>query len=637
MKLPVFALICASLLPLQAQDAPQVIFAPDIAGWEKQVFPNGEKQTDVTFATKPDGVEISVQGGGASSFPGVRIQPETPWDVSSHGRIEATVTNSSAKPARVSMRVDDSSGETGASSVAIPPGESRPITVYLDYAAKAKLKSSAIKSIIIFGTKAPHPQTLRLDRIVAAGPAGEKPPVDPKTAAVKPAKGVILGAGTSLDVAKQATAIGTGKAVAEDGKLLVNFTGSEALEGVTLRPAQGLWNLNEYFQVRVQVKNTGTTPITPSIRIESKDGPTSVIAASAPIEPGKEGEIIVPFAATTPWEGSDDPDIGNEPLKKDFKGKPGTGTNFVSHRVTGISVLGDKTPGSLLVTSIGAENPVAIDLPDWIGQRPPVEGDWAKTFEDNFDGNSVDLTKWNIYGPNFWDKRTHFTKDNAIVKDGSLTLRVERKTGRHNDSPTGKETDYATGFADTYGKWVQRYGYFEARVKLPSAPCLWPAFWLMPDRGLGNGDQGRRQSTRFGGMEFDIIEQLSTWGSQRLNFAMHWDGYGTGHKATGSGSVYVPADKDGFIVVGLLWTPGSAILYGNGKEVARWDNPRISDAPSCILLDNVTGGWETEPLDDSQLPGDFVVDYVRAWQRSDLASAVDGPKPNKGTPAAPTE
>jgi beta-glucanase (GH16 family) len=118
---------------------------------------------------------------------------------------------------------------------------------------------------------------------------------------------------------------------------------------------------------------------------------------------------------------------------------------------------------------------------------------------------------------------------------------------------------------------------------------------------------------------------------------MHWDGYGAGHKATGSGSIYVPADKDGYIVVGLLWTPESAVLYGNGKELARWKNPRISNAPSCILLDNVTGGWETEALDDAQLPGDFVVDYVRAWQRADLASEVDGPKPNKGTPAAPTE
>jgi len=32
-----------------------------------------------------------------------------------------------------------------------------------------------------------------------------------------------------------------------------------------------------------------------------------------------------------------------------------------------------------------------------------------------------------------------------------------------------------------------------------------------------------------------------------------------------------------------------------------------------------------------------VIDYVRAWQRKDLASALDGPKPNEGTPAAPTK
>jgi beta-glucanase (GH16 family) len=636
MKLPVAALLLAAVLSsLQAQDAAQVIFSPEVSGWEKAVYPNGEKQPDVSFTTGTNGVVVSVQAGGKSSFPGVRIQPATPWDISSHGRVEATVTNSSTKPMRISLRVDDATGETAAAAVAIQPGETRTIPVFLDYSGKSKLKSSAIKSVLVFGTKAPIEQSFRIDKITAAGPAGEKPPVDPKTAAVKPPKGVLLASDIKTEGPKQLTPIGQAKGAASAEGLQLTLSGA-AGEGVTFKPVMGFWNLNEYIQVRVQVKNTGTEPVTPSVRIESKEGPTEVIAAAAPIAPGQTADIIVPFAPSTPWEGSDDPDVGVLEVKKNFKGKPGTGTNFVSHRVTGVTVLGGEAKGSLLVPSIVAENAPA-ELPDWIGQRPPVDGEWTKTFEDNFDGNSVDLTKWNIYGPNFWDKRTHFSKDNAIVKDGTLTLRVERKTGRHNDSPEGKETDYATGFADTYGKWVQRYGYFEARVKLPSAPCLWPAFWLMPDRGLGNGDQGRRQSTRFGGMEFDIIEQLSIWGSQRFNLAMHWDGYGPGHKATGSGSIYVPADKDGYIVVGLLWTPESAVLYGNGKEVARWNNPRISNVPSCILLDNVTGGWETESLDDSQLPGDFVVDYVRVWQRADLASEVDGAKPNKGTPAAPTE
>ena len=628
-------LILSGLHPLRAEDAvpPRVLFGPEIPGWEKQVAPNGPKQPDVSFTTGKDGVEIAIQAAGGSSFPGVRIQPEKPWDVSANGRIEATVTNPSAKPMRISMRVDDATGETGAATVGVQPGESRTLPVYLDYAAKAKLKSSAIEAVLIFGTKAPAAQSFRIDRIVAAGPAGEKPPVDPKTAAVKPAKGVLLGEGVPIDAAKQVASIGPAKSSAAPGALSLTFAGSPD-EGATFKPAVGFWNLNDYFQVRVRMKNTGPSPVTPSVRIESKDGPTEDVPAAAPVAPGQSAEIVVPFAAAVPWEGVDDPDAGNTEIKKDFKGKPGTGTKFVSHRVTGVTVLGDKSPATLLVTSIAGENPAAVDLPEWLGKRPPVEGEWKKTFEDNFDGNSIDLTKWNIYAPNFWDKRTHFSKDNTIVKDGTLTLRVERKTGRHNDSPDGKETDYATGFADTYGKWVQRYGYIEARVKLPGAPCLWPAFWLMPDRGLGTGDQGHRQSTKFGGMEFDIVEQLSIWGSQRFNFALHWDGYGATHKATGSGGIYVPADKDGFLVVGLLWTPGLAVLYGNGRELARWNNPRISNVPSAILLDNVTGGWETESLDDSQLPGDFVIDYVRVWQRNDLATPEDGPKPNDGGPSA---
>ncbi len=634
MKLPSFLtlLIIACPFTLRSEDTvpSRVIFGPEIAGYEKQVALNGEKQTDVTFTSGKDGVEVAIQAAGTSSFPGVRIQPEKPWDVSTNGRIEAIVTNTSAKPMRISMRVDDAAEETGSVSVGIQPGETKAVPVYLDYTGKAKLKSSAIQAILIFGSKSPNAQTFRIDRVVAAGPAGEKPPVDPKTLAVKPAKGIIFGEGVTADTAKQLTLTGPAKASIEEGALRIAFTGGEN-EAVTFKPAIGLWNLNAFFQVRVRVKNPGTSPVTPTIRIESKDGPTAGVTAGAPIAPGQSAEIVVPFSAALPWEGSDDPDVGNAAIKKNFKGKPGTGTEFVSHRVTGVTVLGDKSPANLLVTLIAGENPVASDLPAWLGQRPPVEGDWTKTFEDNFDGTSIDLTKWRIYAPNYWDKRTHFSKDNTIVKDGALTLRVERKTGRHNDSPDGKETDYATGFADTYGKWVQRYGYFEARLKLPGAPCMWPAFWLMPDRGTGKGDQGARQSTKFGGMEFDIVEQLSTYGTQRFNMAMHWDGYGAAHKATGSGSIYVPADKDGFLVVGLLWTPESATLYGNGKELARWNNPRISNVPSAILLDHVTGGWETETLDDSQLPADFILDYVRVWQRKDLATPDDGPKPNAGT------
>ena len=100
--------------------------------------------------------------------------------------------------------------------------------------------------------------------------------------------------------------------------------------------------------------------------------------------------------------------------------------------------------------------------------------------------------------------------------------------------PTLPEKDYTTGHIITYDKWTQKYGYFEARVKLPTARGLWPAFWMMPDRGPAAGPEGwKRENTRDGGMEMDILEHLTEWGPGRNNVAVHWDGYDKDHQALG--------------------------------------------------------------------------------------------------------
>jgi beta-glucanase (GH16 family) len=268
-----------------------------------------------------------------------------------------------------------------------------------------------------------------------------------------------------------------------------------------------------------------------------------------------------------------------------------------------------------------------------------VDGDWVQTLKEEFDGDTIDLHRWNVHTPNWYDKRMHFSKDQVIVKDGFLTLRLEKKPGYQNDDSTGKtaysgaKTDYAAGQPETYGKWTQRYGYFEIREKQGTAKCLWPGLWMMPDRGLKSGlpGLGEREDTSKGGMEFDLTESQSSWGIHRFNIACHWDGHeGDAHKSFGTSANYVQADKDGFIVVGLLWTPGSYVVYGNGKEIFRWDSPRVSNLQAYLILQNEIGGWDNEEVDDAQLPADFVVDYIRVWQRKDLATPEDGPKPNKG-------
>jgi beta-glucanase (GH16 family) len=180
------------------------------------------------------------------------------------------------------------------------------------------------------------------------------------------------------------------------------------------------------------------------------------------------------------------------------------------------------------------------------------------------------------------------------------------------------------GYLDTYGKWAQRYGYFEARVKLPHVPGLWPTFWMVPDRGPSAGPMWARESTGKGGMELDIMEHLTRWGPYRYNLACHWDGYDKDHQAIGSTFNYVQADTEGFITPGMLWTPGLLVYYCNGNELWRWEHPRVSNVPSHFIFEVITGGWDNNAVDDKQLPVDYAVDYVRVWQRKDLASSVDG-------------
>ncbi len=446
-------------------------------------------------------------------------------------------------------------------------------------------------------------------------PPETKPPIVEKTLRLKPKDGVLLGANVTIDPAKQLDAKNGATASVDGASIVIAF--EQAGSKFTFRPVKGRWNLGEGNDVAIKLRNTGTNELTPTIMLFSAQTPGPKIVAK-PLAAGAEVEVVLPFAASTPWKG-----VRADQLKANHGTVAGTGTNFASDKTDAVEFTVDH-PGKLQIESIVVRRAPA-ELPEWLGQRPPVEGDWKQTLSDDFDAPAIDLTKWNNFGPNYWDKVSHWSKDNDILGGGLLRLRAEKKTGFQNDDPQQKKTDLVAGYLDTFGKFSQRYGYFEARMKLPTAAGLWPAFWLMPDRGPNAGDapgeNAKRRSTSDGGMEFDIMENLAVWGTCRYNVAMHWDGYAKKHKMIGTENVYVSPDKDGFITSGLLWLPGQAVYYCNGQEVARWEDPRISAVPSYIIFTLPRGGWDGNDPDGTGLPDDFVIDYVRVWQRSDLAKA----------------
>jgi hypothetical protein len=133
-----------------------------------------------------------------------------------------------------------------------------------------------------------------------------------------------------------------------------------------------------------------------------------------------------------------------------------------------------------------------------------------------------------------------------------------------------------------------------------------------------------------GGVEFDLMSLISRWGIYRYSVGARQDLHGD--KVLATKNSYIRADKDGYVTAGLLWTPGSAIFYNNGKEIFRWEDARVGDAQVCLRYDMVIGGPDNDHIDDAKLPADFSIDYVRAWQRKDLAGSGDGSKTNAGDP-----
>lgn len=595
-------------------------------GTEKQLAVNGPDNGECTYRILRNkgraALEVTARKG-KNAYPGITIRPGGDrWDLSAYGRVEADVTNLGGSGITVALRVDNPGdwrkNPWNSENTRIPPGQTVTAKVVFGYSWGKRgydLDPAKVNAVLLFAVRQPGDIRFRVDAVRVAGKPGEKP--DGVVDHIRPKDGVIFDPTRAEAVSLlQPRGLKCTTVATESGRCAeISFDPGRKRKwpGVFFGAPKGVvWDLGDFMQVGFAVGNPGRTPVRVLCRVDNKgaDGRRHCATGADIVAPGERKEISVSFVAETPWDGS----------------RKGSGSQISSADVTGalVSIENPSSGTTIRVYGIQAGRP-PLDLPEWLGKRPPVDGDWIATFGDDFEGAAIDKTRWNVSGPNYWDRKSHWSRYNALIGGGVVRLRYEKKHGFHNDDPDGKglqnltgqnESDYVCGYLDTEGKWTQRYGYFEARMKLPTAPGLWPAFWMMPDRGA-SVDPWKRHDTHDGGMEIDIMENLTRWGSSRYNIAVHWDGYKKDHKSIGDSKVYVQPDSGGFITCGLLWEPGMLVFYGNGKEVGRWKNPRVASVPTYMMFTVPQGGWDNDRVDDSGLPDDFVLDYVRAWQRKE--------------------
>lgn len=223
-------------------------------------------------------------------------------------------------------------------------------------------------------------------------------------------------------------------------------------------------------------------------------------------------------------------------------------------------------------------------------------------WEENFEGKTLDEKVWNFeLGNHGWGnhERQDYTKDNHTVANGFLTI-TAKKAGSH----------YTSTRITTKGKQEFRYGYMEARLKLPVGHGIWPAFWMLGENisAVGWPTCG----------EIDIMEYIGREKHQIYTTLHTPDTHGA---TASSKKTEFPKIEDGFHTYAVDWNKERMEFFVDGQSVYVY-NPADKtsgnwpfDQKFFFILNVAVGGDFGGPdVDDSIFPQEYVVDYVRVYQ-----------------------
>ena len=215
-------------------------------------------------------------------------------------------------------------------------------------------------------------------------------------------------------------------------------------------------------------------------------------------------------------------------------------------------------------------------------------------WSDEFTGTRLDTNKWEYRTDSkMWSTQK---PENISVRDGRLIIAVKKEEagGKH----------YSGG--GVISKPTFKYGYYEARFRVPPGAGWHTSFWMM----LHGGDGGTGPAAS--AQELDVCE----------NDSIHQNSYGVNfHKwnpappvATGHTNVMTPDLSADFHVYGCEFTPGTVKYFFDGKLVQTVDVSKFAHGEQNIWLTTIAsylGG--TRGVDDARLPATAEFDYVRVY------------------------
>jgi len=202
---------------------------------------------------------------------------------------------------------------------------------------------------------------------------------------------------------------------------------------------------------------------------------------------------------------------------------------------------------------------------------------------------------------------TKARKENIDIENGNLVITALKENY--------EGAKYTSASIRTKNKFNFRYGKVEIRAKFPSAIGTWPALWL-----LGMNENNKVNWPLSG--EIDMLENVG-WEPDTIHFNVHTKAYHHLLKTNKGKKLFVKNGHLDFHVYGLEWTKEKVDFYFDHKKVFTFKNEHTGmetwpfDNYMFIIMNLSIGGFwgGIKGVDDSKFPHQFMIDYVRVWQK----------------------
>ena len=225
---------------------------------------------------------------------------------------------------------------------------------------------------------------------------------------------------------------------------------------------------------------------------------------------------------------------------------------------------------------------------------------------ENFDGKALNETVWNYElgdgCPNIcgWgnNERQVYTTSNHKLEGGKLIITTKKDGDK-----------YTSTRITTAGKKEFKYGYIEARAKLPVGKGIWPAFWML-------GSNIKQVGWPLAG-EIDILEYVGKEPDMVFTSLHTKDSHG---ETINTRKTKFPTIEEGYHTYGIDWTKDKIEFFVDGTSVYTFAPENKTNEiwpfnqPFYFIVNVAVGGNFGGPeVDDSIFPEEFIVDYIRVY------------------------